>query len=302
MIMLEPGNGFAIQSPDEQIDSTSKFLNKSNQSAVFGAYVICNPNLTDQEIRTYASHLIYRVPIGSPLPLVTLSDLTYPTEILFSKMNQDPIIKLGKKEHIDSFFNDGTIQLGTFEYYRRFQHTQVGDASEGFFVQVLRNSERTSFTLLQGGYNHYVFCCFNDVPTYMMMNEFNYNDGYEIIDIKGFQTAISKVLGAMEQRVAPCLYRKNNVLVSEVPKDYNFDQLSTEQLNITSLTNLFVKNLEYADQKEFRFVWRLPSKIVEPIIIKVPEAIKFCSRLEKTVILNKRTKFHNVTPNLVGMI
>jgi len=80
--------------------------------------IIENPNLTDQALREKTGSLLK--PADSKEPY--FADITYVEEFKKMKSPKGRVIKMAKKEHVDSFFNEGMLQLGTFNYYKKIEN------------------------------------------------------------------------------------------------------------------------------------------------------------------------------------
>ncbi|MFN9691136.1 MAG: hypothetical protein ACK551_03450 [Vampirovibrionales bacterium] len=212
-----------------------------------------------------------------------LNDLTYLPEITLRQPTKERIVKMSRKEHVDAFFKHGKLRLGSLETYRQIEHAQIGDISEGNLVLILKNSLMSRILDLQCGYNHHVFCCYTGHTNHNVMQEFGYDDGFEIENISGFRQAISNTLNIKEVRSGECLYKNLKALVLDVPSTFNLDinfgmQLS-QSLQLSQMAHYFLKNKHFSHQQEYRFVWENPNRVSNFIDIECPEAIQFCKRL-----------------------
>jgi len=241
-------------------------------------FLLYPPKLTDEQIRALTGALKNGLFLDQPIPYDKFADITYESEFNGLQLSNKKLIKMSKKEHVDTFFKNGTLQLGTFEYYRNHENEEVKDVEEGSTILVGSNSKNTAVITITGGFDHYVFCCFDGEADQEIIKKFDYDSYFEIIDPEGFQQAISKKMNAVFSKQSRCLYRDDKVLVSEVSEEFNFGVLSSHMENLGDVSKFFIKDKRFQHQNEFRFTWKLPNDIDKPIIMDFPEAIKFCKR------------------------
>ncbi|CAN5448367.1 hypothetical protein BH23BAC3_BH23BAC3_07870 [soil metagenome] len=239
--------------------------------------IVDNPYLTDQELRKKTGSLLR--PANSKESYH--ADLTYIVEFKKLKSSIGRVIKMAKKEHIDSFFNEGTLQLGTFNYYKNFEDQEIGDRSEGDYIVVGRHPVSTLILEMEGGLNNYVFCCYDGEPEPKVIERFGYDDCFEITDLDGFSNAIIKSLDAVKFYKSRCVYKNDKVLVGDLPSGHDFRAVLTElKLDMDNEAKYFMKFPIYEHQNEFRFIWQMQNnkEVEEPLIINCPDAIEYCSR------------------------
>ena len=125
--------------------------------------------------------------------------------------------------------------------------------------------------------------------------------GIEIQYPSLFAAAISKKLFEMGYAVVssvigPCHYQSNKNIeacgMQDVSKEYfgfdedsvNFDIMFRRISEMSGIDGYFTKEKFFQHEHEFRFVWLLQEDIEdETLIIKVPEAIKYCTKIELNV-------------------
>lgn len=206
------------------------------------------------------------------------ADLTYEEDIPIGLIPAQPIIKMSKRNHVEAFFNRGLLQLGNFEHYRKSNKNGVRDETEGSFVLVGRSLRKTGFTQVCGGSNFHVFCAFIGEADQTCMEEFGYDAYFEIVDIVGFQRAISKKIESMNAKFSRCIYSRDKALVGKVSDGFNFMSISAKQLEFVNSAKYFLKPDKYSYQNEFRFIWKVNEDLSSPTIIECPEAIKYCRK------------------------
>ncbi|WP_438967243.1 hypothetical protein [Flavobacterium sp.] len=241
-------------------------------------YLLYPPNLPDEHIRALTGALKNGLFIDRPIPYDKFADITYESEFNGLEKPNSSIIKMSKKEHVDSFFKNGTLQLGTFEYYRNQENEEVKDIEEGSTILVGSNSKNTAVVTITGGFDHYTFCCFDGDADPEIIRKFDYDSYFEIVDPVGFQQAIAKKLNAVFTMKSQCIYKNDKVLVSQISEEFNFGVLSSHMETLGDISKFYIKNKRFAHQNEFRFTWKLSNDIDKPIIMDFPEAIKFCKK------------------------
>lgn len=229
-------------------------------------------------IQALAGALLNRLSIHKPIPLDKFADVVDESRIPLNIVPERPVIKMAKSEHVEAFFRDGTLRLGTFSYYNEFDHEEIGDRTEGSFILVGQHPPTTAFVEISGGFNYYVFCCYSGDADDACMHRFGYDSSYRIVEVEAFATAIQKRIGAISYRFSECAYSKDKVIIGKVGSDFDFNVMSARLIDLVNEAKYFVKPVAYSNQSEFRFTWQMPSDVDVPLDIKCPEAIQFCER------------------------
>lgn len=232
---------------------------------------------TEESIRKIASGLIQLD--GEKLPDYTKLRLTTPEHIALGSLPKMRMLKMSKKEHVDQFFRDGSLALGTFHFYNQHENLQIRDIDEGRFLLIGKTSEMASFCTVHGGFNNYVFSTFDGDPDPRCIADFGYDCCYEILDPIGFAVSISKKIGAKSYLMAPCVYSEHKVFVATVEDPRAFSRISAEIMNHGRSAKYFIKPDTYANQCEYRIIFTMKDDVKKQRIIKCPEAISFCRRL-----------------------
>ncbi len=233
--------------------------------------------LDERGIRAISGALINRLLIDQAIPPEKHAEIVYDTEIPLDQTPTTRVIKMSNREHVERFFDDGTLQLGDFRYFNNFDHEEIGDRSEGTFVLVGRRNDELGFAEISGGFHYYAFCAYVGDPDSNCIERFGYDSYFSIDDVDGFANAISNTLRSNHYHYSSCVYRKDKVVVGDVGNDFDFNEISARLLELASEAKFFVKPNQYSHQNEFRFIWPSASELTEPQIIKCPEAIKYCS-------------------------
>lgn len=192
---------------------------------------------------------------------------------------QAPIIKLGRKEHVEAFFDSGALQLGSFDYYNGFDHPEIGDNQEGIVTLVAK----TPFGVIGGkygsGYNHRMFCAFVGEIDWSTMRRFGYNSGFVITDPIAFSKAIAASIGAASYTFGQCLYRPHKAVLGFPGDTVNRHEISHRTGEIVNAGKHFIKPERYSHQKEFRFLWEQSSDLAGAQVFDCSSARQFCTPL-----------------------
>jgi hypothetical protein len=249
-----------------------------NTSIRISEVIQYGPDLTDDQIISISDNMASSYNLKNQTIDKSIKKIAFEKDFEESAGTTKSVLKMSKTEHIDRFFRDGSIQLGSFSYYHQFDNPKIGDKTEGSFIIVGRNSKSTTFAVVGGGYNNYMFCTYNGEPNPELIKEFGYNDYFEIIDLNGFQNAISRTLDSIHFLRSDCQYRQMKVLVGRADENFNLNELSGELINLVNYSKYFLKTSYFQPQKEHRFLWTVPYDLNDKLIIKCPEAIQFCRR------------------------
>jgi hypothetical protein len=114
----------------------------------------------------------------------------------------------------------------------------------------------------------------------------SYDAGIYIQDVVGFHAAIASVLQSKRGNFGRCLYRNVKVVVGFQNAAFHAAFQNGQNISmlaaIASDAKYFIKPYRFLPQQEFRFTWEVDSDVVEPIIIRCPQAISFCRRFDLT--------------------
>lgn len=235
--------------------------------------------LNDIQIRAISGKLLNGFFLDEPIPRSMLADVVQATDIRVGTVPNLPIMKMAKRDHVDSFFESGSLRLGTFNDFNSYEHAEIGDATEGRFLLIGRNNYATAFAELGGGFDQFAFCCYAGDPDPGCIRRFGYDDAYRINEPTGFARAVMGAIGAVSVSCASCLYSRDKAIASVIPDDFDFSVISHRMLELAGMAKFFVKPETYSHQCEFRFLWQMPSDVDIPAVIHCPEAVQFCERL-----------------------
>lgn len=198
------------------------------------------------------------------------------------------------QEFINRFFETGEILISSFYQYSRYTDNQLGDKSEGSAVNHGSTKDgKTVFAVTSFGHNAYCFCT-STLLQKDLFEVFKRNSAFRIKDPINFILQIEKSLTRVtEVLYGNCIYLPKRILSKEI------GELDLEKMRINDGSNnlsmdlmfqkvgelagpeqLFLKNISYQQQSEYRLLWLTDVTIDNPIILKCPEAVKFCEKID----------------------
>lgn len=202
------------------------------------------------------------------------------TQFEINVVPQEPIIKLGKKEHIDAFFKNGELRLASYDYYSTFDHTEIGDDQEGIVTLAARTDSGCIVGRYGSGFNQYIFCTFIGNPDYETMEKFEYDSGFIIHDPIGFSNAIAKSICASSSTFGKCVYYPYKAILGFPNESISGGRLSHETGKLVNAAKHFIKPDRYSHQKEFRFLWEKSLDINGAKVFDCSLARQYCSPLK----------------------
>ncbi|MDZ7843051.1 MAG: hypothetical protein U5R46_19870 [Gammaproteobacteria bacterium] len=249
-----------------------------NRATYISSYLIYR-DVNDEVIRAVSGALLNRLYLDQPIPRDKFAEVVYEEAIPLNGIPTTEVVKMARREHVDAFFRDGSLRLGNFRYYNQYDQEEIGDRQEGSFILVGNCPPTTAFVEIGGGFDNYIYCCFAGEPDPNCLGRFGYDAGMRIRDIAGFTEAVAEKIQSEKHWYSKCAYSRDKVVVGSVDADFDFGTISSRLLDLTSEAKYFVKPDKYAHQCEYRFVWKMPGDVTEPLDLKCPEAIQFCETL-----------------------
>ncbi|KPZ66126.1 hypothetical protein AN392_00698 [Pseudoalteromonas sp. P1-16-1b] len=213
-----------------------------------------------------------------------------------------PLYKFIEREFLDSFFTTGCLRLGTIYDFKdivehgisRGDHLEgqhgvkrsnngtlelTKDKHEPIISEMFKMEGEGSATINGGTFvvtrkspNGFIFCTSNQF-TEKLFYDWEREEGldacYEISNVKGFIQAINKAIAS-----GAFFYMNSDVTYRDETIDYR-----SEHANINPAFTKFKD--KYGWQCENRTVWgpKGPCYTLNPWIVHVPEAIKYCKPL-----------------------
>lgn len=235
--------------------------------------------LSDYELRGLCGALVHDIPFNKSVKPSQFVKPIPERRFKLGVVPQAPVVKLSRKEHVEAFFDMGALQLGSFNYYNSFDHSEIGDAQEGVVTLVAR----TPFGIIGGkygsGYNQSMFCTFVGKADEATLVRFGYNSGFVITDPKGFSSAIAEAIGATWHTFGQCIYRAHKAVLGFPGNDVNRHEISHRTGQIVNAGKNFIKPESYSHQKEFRFLWEMPTDVKGALVVDCSAARSYCTPL-----------------------
>ena len=199
---------------------------------------------------------------------------------------------------VDAFFADGSLRLSSFEQFHKHKDEQRLDQREGetFFVHVTEERGGQTITArAHHGYNTFVLCASTRDD---LMSTFGCDSYIRIDDPTAFGQAVARrIPGLTAGSEGFCVYQDKKII------QRNLGFLNVEGLKATpgepakdgavvefnpkghrlirdamGHLPLFLKDKSFAQQAEYRIIWAVSRPVPPFIDVKVPEAIRFCSK------------------------
>jgi len=204
---------------------------------------------------------------------------------------KQPVYRLlDNKKWLDDFFERGELALSCFLKFIHYPDEIRGDKEEGDAMVWFENTKGDTIAVkYQTGENCYVLCTtmtLND----KIISDFNAVGAIKIHNYTFFGLEVMRAIKNCYQGISGrCNYKSSRVFnsSSEYMKTIidrgdhaNNAEFYDELLRITSEYELFLKLKKYEYQDEFRLIWFSNLKVNESIIIKCPEALRHCERID----------------------
>lgn len=231
------------------------------------------------ELKMLCGALVHDAAFDQPLKPAQFVKPVAERRFKLGRVPQQPIIKLGKRNHVESFFKTGELQLGSFEYYNSYDHPEIGDVEEGIVTLIAK----TPFGVIGGkygsGYNNRMFCTYIGKIDPATMKNFGYDSAFIITHPAEFAKAVAESVGASKYTFGQCIYRPEKAVLGFPGNDVDRFKLSHRSAEIVKAGKYFIKQERYSHQHEFRFLWELEEDVSGAEIIDCSAAIPYCKAL-----------------------
>lgn len=220
-------------------------------------------------------------------------------------MGYTVLYKFLKQKHALSFMQTGELRIGTLYKYRKCEKygTEIGDQGEGSkrtvcvdsvdsATQVLAHPFLSNFIRVSPGAEVRIHDALfttqeesKDLYIYSMTEslipataqEFGYDSCLVIKQPMSFFSCIDAALRLVTSvengfRVEKCIYISRTQLYS---LEHGIAPAAEHQAHPA-----FIKDTRYAYQREVRTIWQPTEAIIQPIILRCPQATKYCEPCE----------------------
>lgn len=196
------------------------------------------------------------------------------------------------QNYIDQFFETGDLCISSFHNYKNYKDNQLGDKDEGSSMNIAKfDRDKSLIAGVTVGMNEYTFCT-STILDKFLLETFSRNGVFRIKDPMGFILEVSRSLPRINQVLhGYCLYLGQRILMKDV-SGVDIDTLQTDDGGMSfektiqassyvqGVDAFFLKHKRYQPQSEYRILWQTDRHVEEKIIIKCPEAIQYCERIE----------------------
>lgn len=199
------------------------------------------------------------------------------------------------KKYSDLFFEEGIIRISSFERFRKYPDEIRGDLNEGGGTYETYSKEGTqNLIMTNAGQSAYMLCSSLHFSK-DLMNEFKVDSCIRIKDPVSFVNAILNAIpGTIEAFLGFCNYKDYRVISKIISPFSDLDDLSdkgtitiggpnfnarVQETIGNGMDLMFLKEIKYQTQNEFRFVWKIDNRYFEMedyIDIRCKEAIQYC--------------------------
>ena len=213
------------------------------------------------------------------------------------------VVRYIDKAWVQHFFETGELLLTTFQNCRVHEDASRRDNDEGVARFSLENNISSMSGNIRTGGNSYMLCG-SLVESTELLTKFDTDAYFMINDPIQFADTIARWLpGFTEGHLGPCIYRPerrinrkvDSQLLPEPPFPIDRPEVEPSQAELNDAMNklraevgknihqalvfdpLFCKDLSFASEAEFRFVWTIADEVNDKLVIKCPAAIQFCS-------------------------
>ena len=198
------------------------------------------------------------------------------------------------QQYVDQFFNDGSLIINTLKNYQKMEGDIRQDPEEGLghFVTELNEKglqadesgiilsiqnpdpnlkrEKIPEVKVDAG-NHFILST-SDEKNKELLERFEVDSLFAINDVVQFSNEI-----ALE------IHKQYELLLRRIRKvDYKDDKKMPKDLMDMFSWSVFQKSTRYKIEKEWRVMFFPKCAIHFPIIIKCPDAIQYCDRVDVT--------------------
>lgn len=192
-----------------------------------------------------------------------------------------------KTEYVEEFFNDGSLRLSSFITFRKHPDELRRDSQEGRITMEIESPNGKTGVVATNGQEAYVLCA-STVETALPKD--GEVSAFRIMDSLGFANAISsQIPGFVGGVEGLCSYRSSMMVSKKDPRmirppSENEDpekwfEEQNRYIGRHSIETFFIKEIKFAHEAEYRFIWFASGPRKEYLEIKCPAALQFCERV-----------------------
>jgi hypothetical protein len=176
--------------------------------------------------------------------------------------------KFISKETYANFLKKGKFQLGSLKRYREIENPNSRDEKEGFSNLLIKSGNRSIFTSVIAGFNHYIFCGTDSIDESLLMSKKFGDICIKIKNVRSFAEKIKKSIGAKSWTIKKVIYSdfKSYSANQEITdlKGVSPD-LSEEFFNylirFSFLPSIFCKPTRFSTENELRLTFEMDKNV-----------------------------------------
>ncbi len=183
---------------------------------------------------------------------------------------------------IDRFFNEGELFISSFINFKKYPDNELGDPGEGsLWLTIKEKSNESQILSISEATNNQYCLSTSTVLDDSLKIKFKSDGVFRIIDPNRFVLEITKSLTRVKGvYLGNCIYvakREITKMVNAISKDDNLN--INRATSIAGIEPLFLKKNIHQHQSEFRIIWITDRDVNDGLIIRCPEAIKYCDKI-----------------------
>jgi hypothetical protein len=214
-----------------------------------------------------------------------------PSKLYNWRTRVNPVFRLlDDKRWLDNFFEKGELALSCLSNFKNYAEEYQGDKDEGIgLVWYNATNGDTNAVFYEAGLNAHVFCTTHEINE-KIISDFNAVGCIKIHNPNYFALDIMRSLGNCTQGISgSCIYANSRAFNRDTPNmkeilkkgdHLNNSEFFEEFRTSTIEHELFLKLEKYKYQNEHRMLWFSDTQIKDTIVIKCPDAVKYCERIE----------------------
>jgi len=197
------------------------------------------------------------------------------------------------EQYVEEFFSSGRLRLSTFNTFRNHKDEERCDSNEGRVHAEINTPNANHHIAAINGQEAYILCGgLVENPT--MEASFSTRHGIRILNPLAFADAVSgRIPGFVGGYQGNCIYRSETCIRKKSSELFdpptNSDGMEKwangydEFVSQHASEAFFIKQLRYAHQNEYRFIWFAQGHETSELKIHCPEARQYCQRDEVVI-------------------
>lgn len=218
----------------------------------------------------------------------TLIPQSYPVQWAIKR---EPIYRLlDNEEWIINFFETGELMISCFEKFKKNPDEMQGDKEEGKAILGGNDNDGAyHYIFYETGIQSFIMStskCLNK----LVIKDFNAKCAIKINNPTYFSLEVAKKLPFVNIGMeGECIYSDDRIhYLKKKIEEFEFfknKNIITDPIGIESFREqtreyeLFLKLKKYSHQNEYRLIWFSDKIVNDSIIIKCPEAVKYCEKI-----------------------